>query len=343
MPETNTANPGTINRQDWRDDITLLEPQQTPFTSLVDKTDQASAMLVETFGDRLEPRRTAGQREGAPDGQGGNQLANIGRFGAYQHFSQRKWGVTHHQKLIAQRGGLAGVSNAAERSRTRSELELKLDVEAVNCSNLETQDGGGGTAAMQTRGAFRWLDPTGALTPTVAASFRSTAASQLLHGNNSGMLFPEDSLYAQLKELSAIRGAKGNYKGIFGYNVVETMDKLSRIATTSVTANPATAQSYTVRQGADEFTINLMVNIYNCSFGQLEVIPTVANLWSDTTNSGDPNAGLVLDMELWYLDMLENINEASTSATATVECGTWQTTWVNICRSPRGNGRIQQS
>ena len=345
--ESNTANSGTINRQYWRNDITLLEPQKTPYTSRVGKKTEAAAMLVETFGDRLGTVTTAGKREGGPSGVGGNALKDIGRFGAFQHFTQQEWAVTHHQRIIAQRGGLAGISDAEEYSRTRTELLVKLNIEVVNCSNLETQDGQGGVADMQTRGAFRWLDDNGALTPTVDPKFRATLASHIIHGNVSGMLFTEDQLYQQLKELARIRGESQGFFGLFGLNVVETLDKMSRIASTNVIANPPAAVLYTTRQNDQEHTIQLLVNVYKCSFGSVEVVPTTRLLWNDATQLGDPNAGLTLDPDLWFLDFLENINEATTfgrdTGNATASGGTWQSTWVNECRSPRGNGRILQT
>jgi hypothetical protein len=351
MPEATTANPGTINRQDWRDDITLLEPQQTPYTSRIDKRSEAAAMLVETFGDRLAPATTTGNRERGPSGAGSNQLKDIGRFNAFQHFKQRDWAVSHHQRIIATRGGLAGVSNAEDRSRARAELLLKIDMEAINCSNNETQDGAGGSADMLTRGCFKWLTPVGTTlgtgTTLVASTFQATLNSVLVHGNTGGMLFSEDQLYQLLKELATIRGTDESFFGLFGFNVVETMDKMSRIASTNVIANPGAAAFYDTRQDADEYTIQLMVNIYKCSFGTIEVVKTVRNQWTDATATGDPNAGLVLDPDLWYIDMLESINEAATfgpdTGNATVSGGTWQATWVNLCRSPRGNGKIVQS
>ncbi len=351
MPETNTANPGNINRQEWKDDITLLEPQQTPHTSKISKVNEAAAMLVETFGDRLAPATISGNREGGAAGSGSNQLKDIKRFNAFQHFKQREWAVTHHQQKISERGGLAGVGNAEDRSRARAELLLKLDIETINCSNVETQDGGGGSAEMLTRGAFKWLTPVGTAlgsgTTLVDPSMQMPLDCQLLHGNNSGMLFSEDQLYAVIKALATIRGTDEAFFGLFGFNVVETMDKLSRIASTSVIASPATAQSYVTRQSDQEYTISLMVNIYKCSFGVIEVVKTVRNNWSDTTSLGDPNAGLILDSELWYLDMLEDMHEAATygphTGNATKSGGIMQATWVHLCRSMRGNGRIMQS
>ncbi len=343
--DATTANPGTAggSREDLRNDITLLEPQETPFTSLVDKREEAASTLIETLSDRMRAPRTTGAREDAPTGKGGNKEVKRGRFGVYLHRSMDEWAVTRTQQLISLRGGIAGVPNAMERDAARTELEVKRDIESVNCSNLETQDGAGGAAAMQTRGAFKWLDKTSVtLSPAVSSDFRVQDSDVLTHGASTGILFSEDQLYDQLKSLKTIHGGKRSFQLIGGNNVVSTIDHFSRIVSSSIIANPAAQQNYTVRQGADEMTIRMMVNLYETSFGRLDVMSTEFNQLS-SSGVGDPNAGLVLFLELWYLDMLEDLAETEQWKNASGEGGVISCQWANICRSPRGNGKIVQS
>jgi hypothetical protein len=227
---------------------------------------------------------------------------------------------------------------------TQTEAAVKRDIESVNCSNLETQDGQGGAQAMQTRGGFKWLTPAGtALSPEVPTDFRVPAAAVLAHGASSGLLFTEDQLAGLMKDgLKPVHGGKRQYTLIGGNNVVDTIDHMSRIVSSSVNTQPATAQNYTVRQGADELTLRLMVNIYETSFGKLEVMSTEFNQ-IDTNGVGDPNSALVLFLDLWELDMLEDLNEAEHWEHATYEGGIIQCTWANRCLSPRGNAKIVQS
>ena len=343
--QATTANPGTTGgmREDLRNDITILEPEETPYTSLVDKTSNAAAMLTEVQGDRLRAPRTTGFREGNPTGSGGNREVRRARFGVFQHFAQDEWSVTHHQQIISQRGGIAGVPNAADRDMAQTEAAVKRDIESVNCSALETLDGAGGSAAMQTRGGFKWLTPAGtALTPTVPDDFRIPAAAVLTHGAAGGILFTEDQLANLIKDgLKPVHGGKRRFTVIGGNNVVNTIDHFSRIVSASVIANPATAQMYTVRQGADELTLRLMVNLYETSFGTLEMMSTEFNQIT-AAGVGDPNSALVLFLELWELDMLEDLNEAEHWEHASFEGGVIQATWANRCLSPRGNGKIIQ-
>jgi ABC-type transport system involved in cytochrome bd biosynthesis fused ATPase/permease subunit len=77
--QANTASPGTSGgqREDLRDDITLLEPQETPYTSMVEKSSEASAMLVETMSDRMRAPRKTGAREGGPTGAGKTTMVKL--------------------------------------------------------------------------------------------------------------------------------------------------------------------------------------------------------------------------------------------------------------------------
>ncbi len=344
--QTNTATPGTAggNREDLRNDITLLEPQERPYTSLVDKRSEAKSTFIETLSDRMRAPRTTGAREDAPTGKGGNKAVKRGRFGVYLHRSFDEYSVTRTQQLISQRGGVAGVPNEMARDAARTELEVLRDIEAVNCSDLETQDGAGGAADMRTRGAFTWLTPAGTtLSPTVPDDFRVPADAVMLHGNASGLLFSEDQLVNLIKDgLKPIHGGKKEFTIIAGNNVCNTIDHFSRIVSSSVIANPAAAQFYTVRQGADDLTVRMMVNIYETSMGMLHVMSTEFNK-VNAAGTGDPNAALILFNELWYLDMLEDLDETERWDNASGEGGVFSAQWANICRSPRGNGKIVQS
>lgn len=344
--ETTTAVPGTAggNREDLRNDISLLEPQERPYSSLVDKRTEAAATLIETLSDRMRAPRTTGAREDAPTGKAGNKAVKRGRFGVYLHRCMDEWAVTRTQQLISLRGGVAGVPNEMARDAARTELEVLRDMEAVACGDQETLDGAGGAAEMKTRGNFLWLTPSGTtLTPTVSDDFRVPAPAVLTHGNASGILFSEDQLVDLIKDgLKPIHGGKKDFTIIAGNNVVNTIDHFSRIVSSSVVANPATAQFYNVRQGSDDLTVRMMVNIYETSMGKLHVMSTEFNKLN-SAGAGDPNAALILFLELWYLDFLEELDETEHWENASGEGGVFSAQFANICRSPRGNAKIVQT
>jgi len=356
--QATTAVPGTTggNREWLRDDITVLEPEKTPYTSMVKKTNEAAAMFVETLSNRYRAPRTAGSREGTAGGKGANKGIKRGRFGNYMHRSQDEWAATREQVLISQRGGTAGVHNEADWQRAQTLAEFKRDLEAVNCSGNETQNGSGGDADMKTRGCFKWLTPAtgsyggGALSPDVDPNFRAPGSAGLgdapdltgsvscvyAHNVATPQLFTEDNFNKLGKNLQKLHGGKEPFQIIAGDNVVETVDHFSRVIANSLTT------SYTVPHYGGDTEIMMMVNIYESSFWRCEIIPTQWNLVS-AVGVGDPNTALILHMDLWYLDFLQDLDEVETYNNAGGQGGTFLADWVNMCLSPRGNGKITQT
>ena len=346
--EATTANPGTAggNREDLRDDITVLEPQETPYTSLVEKRGEVSAMLVETISDRFRAPRTGGFPEGKAGGKGNNQSFKRGRFGVYLHKSMDEWAVTREQKLLAQRGGVAGITNFEDHERARTTLQVKRDMESANCSDVETQDGLGGAADMRTRGNFAWIAASGH-SPTIKADFLpiggdpdTTSSTIHVHGQTAAQCFNETEFNHVGKNLTRVHGTKKGFTIIAGDNVVETIDNFSRVIARATALTPLTAEHYThpVMHYGEEYQINLMVNLYESSFWRTDVVPTQFNkLQADAT--GDPNAALGLFMDVWYVDMLEDLNEAEYWENAGGCGGAIQASWANVCKSPRGNAK----
>lgn len=326
----------------------MLEPQKTPYTSSVAKTSEAKAMLTEVLGDRMRAPRTNGTREGTAGGKGGNKAVKRQRFGNYMHRAQDEWAVTLEQQLISKRGGTAGVSNEADWQRAKTMAEFKRDLEAVNMSNNDGQDGSGGAADMKTRGVMKWLTPTGtSLTPTVPDDFRipgGTASGDAVdaggsescvftHGATSPNLFTEDQFNKIGKNVGKIHGGKETFDMIAGDNVVETIDHFERVISSS------TSTAYTVPHFGGEATITMMVNIYESSFWKVNVIGSQF-VQCDSTGAGDPNAAAILKLDLWYLDHLQELTEVETYNNAGGEGGTFLTLWQNMCLSPRGNAKI---
>lgn len=348
--QATSAIPGTTggNREDLRDDITMLEPQKTPYTSAVAKTSEAKAMLTEVLGDRMRNPRTSGSREGTAGGKGGNRAVKRARFGNYMHRAQDEWAVTLEQQLLSKRGGTAGVSNEADWQRSKTLAEFKRDIEAVNMSNNDGQDGAGGDADMKTRGVMKWLTPSGTtLTPTVPNDFRIPGGSAsgapvddggslscvFTHGQTSPQLFTEDNFNKVGKNVSKIHGGKETFDCIAGDNVVETIDHFERLIARSTT------ESYTVPHFGGDATISMMVNIYESSFWKVNVIGSQF-VQCDSNGVGDANAAAILKMDLWYLDCLQDLQEIESYANAGGEGGTFLHLWQNMCLSPRGNAKL---
>ena len=325
-------------REDLRNDITLLEPTETPYTSSVTKTAEMKAMLVETLSDRMRAPRSQGFPEGQPGGKGNNQSVKRGRFGVYPHKSMDEWAVTREMNVLASRGGMAGITNLADHERARTIAQVKRDMEAVNLSNNETQATSGGQSDMKTRGVLLWTTTSATtLSPTVDANFRVPTNCTITHGQSTPQLFAENTFDNFLKGLFQIEGKPSAFRLFSGVNVVQTITWFSRYQGNS------TSTAYQVVTGQEDNEITLNVEIYQSSFGRVDVIPDVFVNWADATASADANAAAALNMDLWYLDMLEELNEAESYDNAGGQGGTIQVSWANVCRSPRGNGRITQA
>ena len=154
MPAANSyASPGTTggNREDLRDILTILEPEQTPVVSAMRKGQGPRGTYTEVLADELDSPSTDGQPEGKDITQFANKAVKRQRFGNNIQIATRDFGVTDVQMLV----DTAAVSNEYEYAKMKTLREMKRDIESTICSNNERQSGNG-TQAWKTRGLFRW-------------------------------------------------------------------------------------------------------------------------------------------------------------------------------------------
>lgn len=335
------------NREDLRDVLTILEPEQTPYTSMVTKTSQAASTLVEVLGDTLRKPRTTGTPEGKDAGKGNNKATKRRRFGTYVHRIQDEYSVTDVQQAISKRGGVAAVSDEFAGAKAKTLREMKRDMESVACSNNE--HAGNSDADMTTRGCFMWIQPASSnsqttnkvpddFLPATTSATGTTTVSQLktLGGAATTSNFTEDDLNLILQSLQRQHGGSREYQGIFGDALINVVDHFTR------TQSSTTNQRYQVLEQADDHEITMMVKVFESSFGRVNFIPTQFN---NVNSSGDPDAsaGLILYMPLWYLDFLDQLHAVDGEEGAGGQSGYAKAMFANCCKSPKGNGKITQS
>lgn len=328
--------PGTKggNREDLRNILTILEPEETPFTSMVRKGQAPKSTLVEVQADILRKPRTNGTKEGQDAGKGNNKAKNRQRFGSYVQRIMDEYGVTDIQQSISKAGGTAAVTNELANSKAMTLREAKRDMEAVNCSDNEMQ--GGSDADMLTRGAFKWIQPaTGTNTQTVqiVPSTFLPAAGAILSGIGSPAAFTEAQLNGVLKTIGRVYGGKQEMVCIAGDNVIEVVDNFTRVQPS------ATNQRYVVSQDASEHEISLSVKVFDSSFVRLTMIPSQF-LKVDVNGDCDPNAALILNMGLWENLFLTDLYAEDGPETAGGQTGYIKAVWANMCRNPKGNGKL---
>lgn len=343
-----TPGTGGGNREDLSDTLTILEPEETPYTSSVKKVSEASATYVEVLGDVLRAPRTSGTPEGKDNGKGNNKVSKRKRFGTYVHRIQDEYGVTDVQQAISKRGGVASVADEFAGSKAKTLREMKRDIEAVCVADQEHN--GANDSDMTTRGCFRWVNLQGGSntqttnkvpddflhSATSATGTATVTAIKTMGAAASAITFTEDDLTLMLQALNRIHGGKRTYTCLFGDNLQNVVDHFTR--TNSSTTNTR----YRVQSMADEYEITLMVKVFDSSFGRCEFVSTQFNKLSSSTSLGDPDAGLILYMPLWYLDFLEEMHAEDNPPTAAGQDGWAKAMFANCCKMPKGNGKVTQ-
>lgn len=319
------------NREDLRNVLTILEPEDTPFTSLCKKGPAPKSTFVEVLADTLRKPRTSGTREGTDASAGGNKAVKRQRFGTYVHRAFDEFGVSDVQQIISEKGGVAAVSDEYANAKAKCIREVKRDIEAINCGAQEHQ--GGSDAEMRTRGAFAWIKATLQTANVVPADFQPPSAAILTGVGTTVPLFTEKQLNAILKALKGVYGGKRTYQGIAGDDAADTIDQFTRVNENSTNVR------YRVNENASAHEITLMVQVFESSFGRLEVTPTQFNKLT-AAQAGDPDTLLVLNMALWEMDLFDALHAMDLTDNGGGPQGYVKEMHALLCLNPRGNGCI---
>lgn len=327
-------NPGTTGgrREDLRNVLTILEPQETPFVSRCRKGPAPKSTLVETLGDTLRAPKRSGTKEGTDAEGGANKAKDRARFGVYIHRQMEPFGVTDVQQIISENGGQAAVDDEYGKAKSKTLLEMKRDMEAI-C--LGDQEDGGGSAEtdMTTRGVFKWIQATAQTSNAVPAAFRTPSGAIVSGKSFAGTRFTEDDLNGVLKTLKKVYGGKRTYFGLGGNNAIDTVDHFTRV---DVGSNAR----YRVQEMADAHEITMMVNIFESSFGRLEFTADDFIKTSATTGAADEEALAILNMDLWHIDMFDDLHSVDLPDKGGGPNGYAKQMFALMCDSPKGNGKI---
>jgi len=330
------ASPSTTggNREDLRDVLTILEPEQTPVVSAMKKGPGPKATFTEVLADELATPSTDGQPEGKDIGSFTNKAAKRQRFGNYIQIASRDFGVSDVQMLV----DTAAVSNEYDYAKMKTLREMKRDIEATICSRNDRQSGNGNDA-WKTRGLFNWTasgrgadsgDTLGGARTSPAdipSEYRTPAAQDI---NAQGDL-TEGRLNGVLQSLFETHSAKKTYMGVFGPEVVEKIDNFTRVEESN------TKQRYSITDSAASKTINLEVKVFNSSFGRVNVLPSVFLDYQTTFNN---EVGLILDLDLLELQYMEPLSVHNLDDEGGGPRGFAKCIYSLCCKNPKGLAAI---
>lgn len=336
MDANSYDNPGNSggNLESVMENLSILEPEGTPFTSMVKKT-RARATFPECVADTLRKPRVGGSREGQNASGGNNKAKERKRFGTWVGRVFDEFGVTDVQQDVTTAGGNAVTDSEYGSAKAKCLREIKRDVCAMSLSNVETQ--GGDENEMRPRGAFKWLSVTAQTVHAVPATFRPVAAQIQTGVGTSVPLFTEPELVAQCKAIKQVYGQKVELDLMGGDDVVHTIDAFSRLqgdGSTYQTDKPV------IEMDGKKRKVVLMVQIFDCSFARLSVMPNQFLRFAATSEDGETNAGLLLNMKLWEQQYLEELMAKDEEDHGGGETGWIRGKFANMCLNPKGNGAI---
>lgn len=332
------STPGTTggNREDLRDLVTILEPEETPFTSMVKKSGNVISTKQEKLADTLRAPKLQGRPEGEDYNAGGNKATERARFGVHQQIIREEYGVTDVQQRISEKSGNAATMDEFDNSKSKTLREMKRDMEAVNCSNQETQQGSGAND-WKTRGFFRWAQSGAQTAEPVPSQFRTPAASIKTDSSGGVDGFTEDELNAILKSIKTVRGGLPKLECIGGNDVINTIDKFSRVNEAS-TVNTR----YQVWQDGGSKEILLCVEMFKSSMGHLHTMASeFVNI--DGNGAGNADAGMIFNPEDFELLFLDDLHSVDLEDKGGGPRGFAKAMWQNSCDNPKGLGAIYAS
>jgi len=333
MPGANTYSvPGDTggNREDLRNVLTVLEPEETPVVSTMKKGPGPNATFVEVLADTLDSVNRTGIPEGQDVTSFDNKATKRARFGNYIHISRRSFGVTDVQQLV----DTAAVNSEYDYGKRKAVQELKRDIEAVVCGGQDRTSGDQDTP-WATRGLFDWIDSAGP--SDVPSSFRTPAAQ--IH---NGATITEVVLNGMLQSLFETHGTKKSYLAVFSPELIELVDYFTRTeaAVANYTgASSATAGRFKVNDNNSSKTISMEVKTFNSSFGKLALTPSVF-LNTDANGTFDDDAGLILDQSLLELQTMDDLHTIDMTDEGGGKRGYCKAIYSLCCKSPRGLGKL---
>lgn len=320
-----------LNREWLSDELTILEPEKTPFLSMVSKATDAKGTFHEVIADRLRAPRITGTREGDSGPKGGNKTTKKARFGAYLHRWFDSFGVTDVQEAVSRAGATAGTDGSLyAENKMKAVREVKRDMEAALLASQDTQ--GGTDDEMRTRGAFTWC--AASQTPQIPADY-VTPTAQIV---GSVTQLQEHDLIPVLTSLSDQYGGSEEYHMFAGNTYCEDIDLFATQAEPVTGTTTKFTAPVTVQGGATK-TVSMIVSIFQTSFGRL-IIHNDKFVDVTAAGVGNGDAALIANMDLWKLSLLEDLHAVDDESDAGGVSGYAKAIGGLFCKMPRGNAVI---
>ena len=247
------------NREDLSNDLTILEPEETPVLSMIRKGAGPKAVFQEWVVDDLDNPGFTPVPEGEDVTTFSNAADNRQRLGNYVHIFRRSWQVSDVQQEVDS----AGVDNEVANSKAKKLRELKRDIECAICGDDEMVATGPGYGM---RGLGKWIEDTAQSVNPVPADFRTPAGSL---NSTAAASFVEADVNGVLQSIWEQTNNRKNYTLVAGSSLKNEISSFSRLEGSS-----GTTKTYMVTENATSKQVTFGVDLYNGDFGVISIIST---------------------------------------------------------------------
>jgi len=307
------------NREDLTDVISILEPEASPFVSMMQKG-RATGTFVEWQADKLSTPDFDGVNEGEDVSSFKNQAEDRARLGNFVQKFRDTFMTSDIQELV----DTAGVANEFANSEAKAVRNVKRSIESAFCSSQDRQSDAGSGTPYKTRGMLKWLG-VGGQPSDIPAAYQNVA-------NDTTGTQTEATFNSVLQELYQANGMPGGQLTLIaGPSLKQEISNFSRQAS-------ATNNTYVINQDAESRKITLTVNLYEGDFGNVAIVPSLFVNRTSGSDTIDADAGLLIDPEFVGMHSLK-----AESATELEDQGGGRRGFVDViaalaCYSPKAHG-----
>jgi hypothetical protein len=310
------------NREDLKDVLTILAPEETPVLSSANKI-KANSTFVETLVDKLDAPSTDGVSEGADVTAFADKFAARARLGNYVQKFRKPFQVSDLQQAVDS----AGPARLAQ-SEAKAIREIKRDMEATLISDNDRAAEDGAGQPYQLRGLGNWIQ-SGANPSDVPADYRTPAES--IHSTGT---FNETVLLNLITSMYRVTGNVNNTTLLADTALRRAVSDFARFGVDGSTTNAGVRN---VNYNGMVATIKLSVNLFESDHGIISITNMNPDCSPDPTNRA---RGYLLNMSLFSIGELIPLGSTRTPNFGGGDRGFVDGTITLCMKHPGGFGKI---
>lgn len=258
-----------VVHEDLGDEMILLDPAKTFFTSTVKKKGPATNVVYSEVADKRDSGRLGGLKDHQRVDRDAVDNAQVNRkqlFGVIQHFRETH-GVS---TLVAKTMDPAGIDDAFTEGRMKKIAQVKEDQEITYLSQQDCQLGST-SAEFHTRGASMAIDDTAQPNATYAVDATLLCPAAQIVAVSGVSAITEKLLRTQLQNQYTTN--KGDVK-LTGYCTPDFGTRFDDFFTSHLTSDSTVPVRQFVSQGgASEYSIG--VTRYKTRYGMVDIVPSL--------------------------------------------------------------------